>query len=147
MSFEVKEDNSQQYGRFSNGSEPWGRRKTVRITEIESEADEPRQFSRQMGTNERPNHQVWVPPQPPSIVMPEAAAAIRPPKSSIQMQESGDERSTVHADNGEDQEVRAADLAAESESSGSVVTRMNQAGKQEQEVSVEVMVPNTSDQC
>nr|XP_029120999.1 peroxisomal membrane protein PEX14 isoform X2 [Elaeis guineensis] len=147
VSSEVKEDNSQRYGRFSDGSEVLGRRKTVRITEIESEADEPKQFSHRMGANEHPNYPVWVPPQPPSIVMPQAAAAIRQPKSSIQIQESGSERSAAHFDNGKHQEVRASDLAAESESSGIVVTHMNQAGKEEQEVGIEVMGPNTSDQC
>ncbi|XP_008806902.1 peroxisomal membrane protein PEX14-like isoform X1 [Phoenix dactylifera] len=146
VSSKVKEDNSQQYGRSSDGSEPSWRRKTVRITEIESEADEPRQSSHRTGANERPNYQGWVPPQPPSIVMPEAAAAIRQPKSSIQKQESGDEGSTAYDDNGEDEKVGASDLAAQSESSGSVATHMNQSGKQEQELGIEAVGPDTFDQ-
>ncbi|KAG0462989.1 hypothetical protein HPP92_021465 [Vanilla planifolia] len=53
-------------------SEPWWRRKTVQITELESELE---------STKHLPSSQrSWVPPQPPSVIMPEAAAAIRHPK-------------------------------------------------------------------
>jgi peroxin-14/E3 ubiquitin-protein ligase SIS3 len=45
-------------------------------------ADEPRPLTYNTGVEERPPPQRrWVPPQPPGVVMPEAAAAIRQPKT------------------------------------------------------------------
>lgn len=129
LSSEVKEIT--QLNVRTDGSEPWWRKNTVKITEIESEADESEKFSYQMGANERPNHQVWVPPQPPAVVMPEAAAAIQQPKSSIQEEVSVDERSITLADNGENQRVRASDMAAESENCCHVMAETNQSGTQE----------------
>uniref|UniRef100_A0A0A9D1V8 Peroxisomal membrane protein PEX14 n=1 Tax=Arundo donax TaxID=35708 RepID=A0A0A9D1V8_ARUDO len=46
------------------------------------QADEPRPLAYNTGVEERPPPQRrWVPPQPPGAVMPEAAAAIRQPKT------------------------------------------------------------------
>ncbi|XP_066335519.1 peroxisomal membrane protein PEX14-like isoform X5 [Miscanthus floridulus] len=46
------------------------------------QADEPRPLTYNTGVEERPPPQRrWVPPQPPGVVMPEAAAAIRQPKT------------------------------------------------------------------
>ncbi|XP_068638936.1 peroxisomal membrane protein PEX14-like [Aristolochia californica] len=65
--------------------EPWWRRKSVTISEIQPATGE-----------ERPIRRAWVPPQPPSVVIPEAAAAIRKPKSAIQREQSNDEKSMVN---------------------------------------------------
>ncbi|KAI0524000.1 hypothetical protein KFK09_003364 [Dendrobium nobile] len=73
-------------------SEPWWRKKSVKITELEPEGEEP---LRQLTTNDRPSSQrAWVPPQPPSVAIPESAAAIRHPKPAppIQDPSSGDEK-------------------------------------------------------
>lgn len=46
------------------------------------QADEPRPLTYNTGVEERPPPQRrWVPPQPPGVVMPEAVAAIRQPKT------------------------------------------------------------------
>ncbi|XP_068643196.1 peroxisomal membrane protein PEX14-like isoform X2 [Aristolochia californica] len=65
--------------------EPWWRRKSVTISEIQPAMEE-----------ERPIRRAWVPPQPPSVVIPEAVAAIRQPKSAIQREQSSDEKSRVN---------------------------------------------------
>ncbi|KAH0467669.1 hypothetical protein IEQ34_002702 [Dendrobium chrysotoxum] len=73
-------------------SEPWWRKKSVKITELEPEGEEP---LRQLTTNDWPSSQrTWVPPQPPSVAIPESAAAIRHPKPSLPIQDlsSGDEK-------------------------------------------------------
>ena len=70
---------------------PWWQRKNVRITEIENE-DELKAGSYGVRTNEQPVHRTWVPPQPPPVAMPEAAEAIRRPKSSAQKETSKQEQ-------------------------------------------------------
>lgn len=67
---------------MNGDSSTWWQQKNSRITEIETE-DESRTAS-YTASNEQPIQRTWVPPQPPPIAMPEAAAAIRQPKSSIQ---------------------------------------------------------------
>ncbi|KAL3628812.1 hypothetical protein CASFOL_027858 [Castilleja foliolosa] len=57
---------------------PWWQRKSVKISEIETN-DEQKFGS---SSEEQPAKRSWVPPQPPPVVMPEAAAAIRQPKKS-----------------------------------------------------------------
>ena len=64
-------------------STPWWQRKNLRITEIENE-DEFKVGPYGVRTNEQPVQRTWVPPQPPPVAMPEAAEAIRRPKSSAQ---------------------------------------------------------------
>ncbi|XP_020573088.1 peroxisomal membrane protein PEX14 [Phalaenopsis equestris] len=76
-------------------SEPWWRKKSVKITELESDGEEP---SRQPGATDWPSSQrSWVPPQPPSVAMPESAAAIRhrKPSTPIQDQSSGDDENAA----------------------------------------------------
>ncbi|XP_034673408.1 peroxisomal membrane protein PEX14 [Vitis riparia] len=75
------QDNGVGY-QLNGDSSTWWQQKNARITEIETE-DEPRTAS-YTASNEQPIQRTWVPPQPPPIAMPEAAAAIRQPKSSIQ---------------------------------------------------------------
>lgn len=81
----------------SEGDHPehWWRQKTVRITEIE-----PRAASYgTIGRDDGPVQRRWVPPQPPSVAIPEAAAAIRQPKPFTRKEQSGDEQLT-HSDDG-----------------------------------------------
>lgn len=77
------QDNGVNY-QLNEDSSTWWQQKNARITEIETE-DESRTAS-YTASNEPPIQRSWVPPQPPSIVMPEAAAAIRQPKSSAPKQ-------------------------------------------------------------
>ncbi|KAH6798521.1 peroxin 14 [Perilla frutescens var. frutescens] len=60
---------------------PWWQRKNPRITEIET-GEEQKSGSSNLGGNERLPQRSWVPPQPPPVVMPEAATAIRQPKKA-----------------------------------------------------------------
>ncbi|XP_077244101.1 peroxisomal membrane protein PEX14-like isoform X2 [Tasmannia lanceolata] len=134
-SFEVQDNGT------SNGTEPWWRHKTVKITEIEEERDNPRTTSNGMRTIERPVQRGWVPPQPPPIAMAEAAAAIRQPKSSIQKEKSGDEQLTTHSDDGIDEMqriTRVSEPEIEIESSSGVVDRNPPEIQEEQDSIVEV---------
>ncbi|KAH9720199.1 peroxisomal membrane protein PEX14 [Citrus sinensis] len=55
-------------------------RKNVKITEVGEDEIKAGPYS--VRTNEPPVQRTWVPPQPPPVVMPEAAEAIRRPKPS-----------------------------------------------------------------
>lgn len=80
---------AQDYGvtyQLNNDSSiPWRQEKNARITEIEN-GDRSMFGSGSNGTVsiDLPTQRRWVPPQPPPVSMPEAAVAIRQPKSSIQ---------------------------------------------------------------
>ncbi|KAK6249486.1 Peroxisome membrane anchor protein Pex14p [Theobroma cacao] len=75
------QDNGLNYLVDDESSTPWWQRKNVRITEVENE-DELKAGPYGVKTNEPPVQRTWVPPQPPPVAMPEAAEAIRRPKSS-----------------------------------------------------------------
>ncbi|XP_051123241.1 peroxisomal membrane protein PEX14 [Andrographis paniculata] len=69
----------------NNGDDavPWWQRKNVRITEMDDQKSGGAPIPRSS----------WVPPQPPPVAMPEAAAAIRQPKkSSYQTEQMTDEQ-------------------------------------------------------
>lgn len=91
-----------------------------------------------MRGNSSPMKRGWVPPQPPTLLMPEAADAIRQLKPSIQKQQSVDETLTVGSSNGEDLDAKASDSIIEPEMSGSTGMDFSQAKDQEREVSVEI---------
>lgn len=75
------------YTNTQNNGLTWLQKRNARITELETE-DERNPVSYVPPTNDRPPAQrTWVPPQPPPVVMPEAAAAIRQPKQSIQKEQ------------------------------------------------------------
>ncbi|PSR89584.1 Peroxisomal membrane protein [Actinidia chinensis var. chinensis] len=74
-----------------DSSVPWWQKKNVRITEIENE-DELKRGSSGVLTNERPVQRSWVPPQPPPVAMPEAAAAIRQPKKTLSEKQVADDQ-------------------------------------------------------
>ncbi|XP_008787960.2 peroxisomal membrane protein PEX14-like [Phoenix dactylifera] len=135
LSSEIEESTNPSFliqtnGKAHDASEPWWRKRTAKITEIEPEMKEPKQFPYGIGTREGPSQRRWVPPQPPAISMPDAAAAIRHPKPSAQkQQQSGDERSAASSDDGEERMVKALD-SAEVETSS--VAETNQTEIQEE---------------
>ncbi|KAK1321563.1 Peroxisomal membrane protein PEX14 [Acorus calamus] len=77
-------------------TEPWWQRRSVKITEIEPETDQPKTV-----TMDRPVQRTWVPPKPPMVVMPEATEAIRRPKPIPKERSEGDERSAQSSGGGE----------------------------------------------
>nr|XP_009380350.1 PREDICTED: peroxisomal membrane protein PEX14-like isoform X1 [Musa acuminata subsp. malaccensis] len=85
----------------------------------EPQGEERKQF------DERPQQRGWVPPQPPAVVLPEAADAIRRPKPPVQKQQSGDEQSVASSDDGKEREMRT-DSVAEAENSGSMALSTSQ---------------------
>ncbi|KAK8569377.1 hypothetical protein V6N13_046436 [Hibiscus sabdariffa] len=77
------QDNGLNYLVDDESSMPWWQRKNVRITEIENEDEAKAAGPYGVRTNElAPVQRSWVPPQPPPVAMPEAAEAIRRPKSA-----------------------------------------------------------------
>ncbi|KAK1299346.1 Peroxisomal membrane protein PEX14 [Acorus calamus] len=83
-------------GTGNSYTEPWWQRRSVKITEIEPETDQPKTV-----TMDRPVQRTWVPPKPPTVVMPEATEAIRRPKPIPKEQSEGDERSAQASGGGE----------------------------------------------
>lgn len=100
---------------------PWWQQKNPRITEIENE-DESKAGPYGVRTNEQPMQRRWVPPQPPPVAMPEAAEAIRRPKSSGQKETAtqenlADDHSVAHPSEVTDELQRITKI---SESAGAV---------------------------
>ncbi|GAY38869.1 hypothetical protein CUMW_040030 [Citrus unshiu] len=79
LNFKVQ-DNGLNHQSDDDSSVPWWQRKNVKITEVGE--DEIKAGPYGVRTNEPPVQRTWVPPQPPPVVMPEAAEAIRRPKPS-----------------------------------------------------------------
>lgn len=79
MNFKVQ-DNGLNHQSDDDSSVPWWQRKNVKITEVGEDEIKAGPYS--VRTNEPPVQRTWVPPQPPPVVMPEAAEAIRRPKPS-----------------------------------------------------------------
>ncbi|KAF2315938.1 hypothetical protein GH714_040733 [Hevea brasiliensis] len=86
------QDNGVTYHFDGESATPWWQRKNARITEIENE-DEIKAGPYGARTNEQPIQRTWVPPQPPPVAMPEAAEAIRRPKSSVQKEQLAEDQS------------------------------------------------------
>ncbi|XP_073123233.1 peroxisomal membrane protein PEX14-like [Henckelia pumila] len=104
-----------------NGEDPvpWWQRQNPRITEIEPDNDQKFRPSNRLGI-ERPVRNSWVPPQPPPVVMPEAATAIRQPKKRpYQKEETTDDQSLARAPDVTDELQRITKI---SESGGFVDT-------------------------
>ncbi|XP_074582538.1 peroxisomal membrane protein PEX14-like isoform X1 [Curcuma longa] len=113
-------------------SEPWWSKKNVKITEIETE-EQQKQLLYGSESNERPKQRGWVPPQPPAIVMPGAADAIRRPKPLAQKQPTGDAQSVASSDDGKEGEMRVPDSVAEAENLDAIpVGSSRQSGIQEE---------------
>ncbi|KAL2321841.1 hypothetical protein Fmac_026220 [Flemingia macrophylla] len=90
-----------------NGDDPlpWWQRKNVRIREIDNENEYngvPYAASSSQQPVQQPVQRAWVPPQPPPIVMAEAAEAIRRPKPVIQKDQVSENQSVSHSSDGSD---------------------------------------------
>lgn len=89
------QDNGVTYQFDSESTTPWWQQKNARITEIESEDLKDGPYGAR--TNEPTVQRTWVPPQPPPVAMPEAAEAIRRPKSSVQKEQLPEDQSASHS--------------------------------------------------
>uniref|UniRef100_A0A6N2MCK9 Peroxisomal membrane protein PEX14 n=1 Tax=Salix viminalis TaxID=40686 RepID=A0A6N2MCK9_SALVM len=96
-------------------STPWWQHKNA-IAEMDTK-DEVMAGSYGGQTNQQPVRRTWVPPQPPPVVMPEAAEAIRRPKQSIQKEQVEDDQSVSHSADAADELQRITKI---SESGGTV---------------------------
>lgn len=108
---------SQSTGHQPDGSESsdsWWNRKTT-FSETEQEA-EPRLTSHGVGSKNWPGRG-WVPPQTPSVAMPEAAEAIRKPKPPAQKQQTAASSSSQSSDR-EDEMTGLVSLMTGAKSSG-----------------------------
>ncbi|KAL2515755.1 Peroxisomal membrane protein PEX14 [Forsythia ovata] len=113
---------------------PWWQRKNVRITEIDT-GDEQKFGSSNVVSNARPVQRSWVPPQPPPVAMPEAAAAIRQPKKSLlQKDQLTDEQSLARSADVNDELQRITKL---SESGGAVEVNGGSSGLNSSEIQKE----------
>lgn len=128
----------------SEGDHPehWRRQKTVRITEIEPETDDQRAAASYgtIGTDDGPVHRRWVPPQPPSVAIPEAAAAIRQPKPFTRKEQSGNEQ-LKHSDDGNAETpgiTRTTESEVEVENPDRVVDFVPSEGQEEQDDTIKV---------
>lgn len=70
--WELSQSNTEE-GNGEDQSEPWWKKKTASTLEMVSDSSNISGLS-------TPSQRVWVPPQPPTVTIPEAAAAIRHPK-------------------------------------------------------------------
>lgn len=125
------QDNGVAY-QLNGDSSTWWQQKNARITEIETE-DEPRTAS-YTASNEQPIQRTWVPPQPPPIAMPEAAAAIRQPKSSIQRESLVNDQSVSRPSDEIDELQRITKI---SESGGVVEIKEESSGLNSSEMQLE----------
>ncbi|XP_057804584.1 peroxisomal membrane protein PEX14 [Salvia miltiorrhiza] len=97
---------------------PWWQRKNVRITEVESGEEHKFGSSNLPAGNDRPPQRSWVPPQPPPVVIPEAATAIRQPKkAAIQTEPMNDDQFLARSGDATDELQRITRI---SETGGSV---------------------------
>lgn len=76
-----------------NTSVPWWQKKNVKITEIHNENEYNTTPYSAPSSQQQPVKRTWVPPMPPPIAMPEAAEAIRRPKSVAQKEQVQDDKS------------------------------------------------------
>ncbi|KAF5732147.1 peroxisomal membrane protein PEX14 [Tripterygium wilfordii] len=125
--------NGLSYQLDGESSVPWRQQKSARITEIENE-DELKAGPYGARTNEQRVQRSWVPPQPPPIVMPEAAEAIRRPKSAVQNEQSADDQSASRPDDAADELQRVTKI---SESGGVLKINGEGSGLNSTEIQVE----------
>ncbi|CAA2956085.1 peroxisomal membrane PEX14-like isoform X1 [Olea europaea subsp. europaea] len=119
----------------ANGDDevPWWQRKNVRITEIEA-GDEQKFGSSNITSHVGPVQRLWVPPQPPPVAMPEAAAAIRQPKKLQKDDQLNDEQSMARSSDVTDELQRFTKL---SELGGSVEVNGGNSGYNSSEIQKE----------
>lgn len=77
-----------------DNSVPWWQTKDIRIKEIDNEVE---YNVASAASSQQPVQRLWVPPQPPPIAMPEAAEAIRRPKSVVQKEAIQDDQSAPNS--------------------------------------------------
>ncbi|KAJ0048364.1 hypothetical protein Pint_15437 [Pistacia integerrima] len=134
------QDNGQNYQIEDENPVPWWQRKNVRITEVENE-DEVKSRPYGVRTNEPPVRRAWVPPQPPPVAMPEAAEAIRRPKSAVPKEQLADDESVSNNSDVTNELQRITKISE----TGGAVEQMNGGGlvmntseiQEEQEDSIE----------
>ncbi|KAK6920713.1 Peroxisome membrane anchor protein Pex14p, N-terminal [Dillenia turbinata] len=126
------QDTGVTYEMNGDNPAPWWQRKNVKITEIEQ--DETKSAPYSMPANDRPIQRTWVPPQPPPVAMPAAAAAIRQPKSSIQRDQLTDDQLLARASDGTDELQRITKI---SESGGSLEMNGGSSGQDSSEIQQE----------
>lgn len=103
--------NGNSLGSKSDSAEPWWRPKTVKNSEIEPMMDDQNASSYgTTGSNGLPVQRGWVPPQPPSVAVPEAMSAIWQPKSMIQKEQTGDEQ-LKPSEGGNDETARITEVS------------------------------------
>ncbi|GAV63778.1 Pex14_N domain-containing protein [Cephalotus follicularis] len=125
------QDNGVMYQLDGDSSVPWWQRKKAQITEIE---DEIKGGPYSVRTNAQPIQSSWVPPQPPPVVMPEAAEAIRRPKPSAQREQFADHQSVSHPPDASDELQRITKI---SESGGAVEINGGESGLSSSEIQEE----------
>ncbi|KAF5751873.1 peroxisomal membrane protein PEX14 [Tripterygium wilfordii] len=125
--------NGLSYQLDGESSVPWRQQRSARITEIENE-DELKAGAYGIQTNEQRVQRTWVPPQPPSVVMAEAAEAIRRPKSTVQREQSADDLSASRPDDAADELHRVTKI---SESGGAAEIIGEGSGLNSSEIQIE----------
>ncbi|RDX58388.1 Peroxisomal membrane protein PEX14, partial [Mucuna pruriens] len=102
-----------------NGDDPlpWWQRKNVRIREIDDENESNGVPYAAASSHQAVQQRVWVPPQPPPIVMAEAAEAIRRPKPVVQKEQMSVAQSS---DGSDDMHGVPSEGAVESSKSGEI---------------------------
>ncbi|KAL6959794.1 hypothetical protein U1Q18_039948 [Sarracenia purpurea var. burkii] len=137
---QVLQSHESSYGLNSNlqdngdGSVPWWQRKNVRITEIKNE-DEVKNGYSDVPINEQPVQRSWVPPQPPPVAMPEAAAAIRQLKKTVFQKQVADDRLAANPLEVTDDELQR--ITKISESGGAVDANGESSGPKTNEIQEE----------
>lgn len=128
----------------SEGDYPEHRRrlKTVKISEIEPETNDQRAASYgTVGLDDLPVQRRWVPPQPPPVAIPEAAAAIRQPKPTRKERPGDEPEQSKHTDDGTVEMPRitnAPESEIEVESPDGVADLIPSESREEQDDSIEV---------
>ncbi|KAL9239598.1 hypothetical protein vseg_013907 [Gypsophila vaccaria] len=117
------QDNGINYQLSNDTSSNWWQQRNVRNTEIENGQ------SSDSVVVDRPPVQRWVPPQPPPVSMPEAAIAIRQPKSSNMNGTSRAEELAQPVNNGLEELQRVTQI---SESGGQLDSDTNYGNIEEQ---------------
>lgn len=81
----VQDNHATSHQQLNNPGAPpaWWQQKNTGVTEIENDP-----VSGGGPVEQQPSQRKWVPPQPPPVVMPEAAVAIRQPKSTAAPQDA-----------------------------------------------------------
>ncbi|KAK6924857.1 Peroxisome membrane anchor protein Pex14p, N-terminal [Dillenia turbinata] len=126
------QDNGVTYEMNGDNPAPWWQRKNVNITEIGQDETKTAPYS--IPANDRPLQRTWVPPLPPPVAMPEAAAAIRQPKSTIQRDRLTDDQLLARASEGTDELQRITKI---SESGGALEMNDASSGQYSSEIQEE----------